>query len=177
MFGQRVHLYIIRLDLDVQKEAPRTIRNAAPSIARNSLDRAVAGVLLSLLVASHANGEERPAPHHASVTAALSAAHRFSPYPYPSETRDRRSWALLRPRRIPKTLRERPEMASEHDGGCGGTSCQVSLPSHRPARYSAQSFIRRRLRSTRAHAKGLARPIPAAQVAGVTRREYRGISI
>jgi len=60
-------------------------RNTAPGIARNRLDRAVTGNLLGLLAAIPANGEERPAPHHASVKAALSAAARVPPTRTPRE--------------------------------------------------------------------------------------------
>jgi len=81
-------------------------RNTAPGIARNRLDRAVTGNLLGLLAAIPANGEERPAPHHASVMVALSAANRFPPYPpYPSVTRDRRSQAILQPVGNPNCFR------------------------------------------------------------------------
>ena len=45
----------------------------------------------------------RPTTRHSSDTVALPAAHRF-PYPYPSETQDRRSWAILRPVDSPKGM-------------------------------------------------------------------------
>ena len=51
--------------------------------------------------------------------AALSADRSFSPYPYPSGTRDRRSWPILRPVGYPKRLR---------DGDGGGPAVAVVRP-------------------------------------------------
>jgi len=68
---------------DIRENVPPGIgRN---SLDRNSLDRAVAANLVGLLAARPANGEERPAPHHASVKAALSAAARVPPTRTPRE--------------------------------------------------------------------------------------------
>ena len=62
------------------------------------------------------------ATRHFLASAALPAAHRFPPCPYPSQTRDRRSWANLRPRGIPETSPESPKTAFEPVGGRYGTS-------------------------------------------------------
>ena len=81
--------------------------------ARNSLGRAVAGNLPGLLAASHTNGRERPAADYASGDGGALCRAPISPYPYPSETGDRRFWAILWPVDAPKCLRGCPETASE----------------------------------------------------------------
>ncbi|MYC91246.1 MAG: hypothetical protein F4X15_07205 [Gemmatimonadetes bacterium] len=70
------------------KPATRGTReNVPPGIARNSLDRAVAGKLLGLLVASLMDGEGDGQPVVSLCDArARCRAARIRPYPYPSET-------------------------------------------------------------------------------------------
>ena len=41
----------------------------------------------------------------ATATLPASASDQCGPYPYPSETRDRRSWAIPRPAEYPKSTR------------------------------------------------------------------------
>ena len=72
----------------------------------------------------------------------------ISPYPYPTETGDRRSEAILRPVGYPKCPGVPGNGLWAAVTGCG-TSNQAPAPALWPARYSAQSLMSRRRRSNR----------------------------
>ena len=70
------------------------------------------------------------ATRHFLATAALAAAQRFPPYPYPSETRDRRSQAIPRPVGYPKCLRKprKPPLWPWADAAARHVRCRCLLP-------------------------------------------------
>ena len=74
-----------------------------PRAARDDGGGAIAGKLLGLLAAGLTDGAGDPA-----LSARVAA---FRPYPYPSETRDRRSEAILRPVASPKWMWNAPKRA------------------------------------------------------------------
>ncbi len=80
--------------------ALRTPPNSAPGIARNSVDRAIAGKLLDLLAASLTDGE--------GVPGALCRAARFPPPSGPVIVALRRSYGPYLPRNAPGECAERP---------------------------------------------------------------------
>ena len=108
---------------------------------------------------------------HSLATAALSRAARFPPYPYPSETGDRRSQAILRPVDPPKSHQKARQTAPEPDRGGQG---QVSVPALRPARYASQSFMSRRRsnRSVRRYAASTLFRTACASAASMTSRGW-----
>ena len=127
-------------------------RLSASSVGRappeTAVTETVAGRLSDLLVASLTDGEERSAARHSSVTAALPAARSISPYPYPSGTGDRRSWAILRPVQYPKSPRNPQKRPRSPVTGCR-TSNQAPVPALVAASEASQLAISRRLRSKR----------------------------
>ena len=102
---------------------------ASQSTVRSSVHRAVAGKLSGLSVASlqrtaRATGD----PVTSLAIAALSADRRFSPYPYPSGTRDRRSEAILAPVDYPKCLRAGPKRPLSRSRGQIRSRCLLTGP-------------------------------------------------
>ena len=101
-------------DLNSRKPA---LGGAAETASRatvwNSVHRAFAGKLSGLSAASLKDARATGDPVISPGDSALSAERWFSPYLYPSGTRDRRSWALLQPVGYPKPLQKPPKRASE----------------------------------------------------------------
>ena len=63
--------------------------NTSPDTARNSVHRAVAGLLLGLLAANLTDGDGHGNAPLLGDDSTLSRAARLPPYPYPSGTRVR----------------------------------------------------------------------------------------
>ena len=83
------------------KPAPADARETLHNAARDGDGRAFAGKLLGLAAAS-LSGYRAKVSVRLGDGGALCRAARFPPYPYPSETGDRRSWAIPRPVGSPK---------------------------------------------------------------------------
>ena len=90
--------------LRVAQASPADASETLPRAAPNGGHRAVAGKLPGVSVASLSGDEDDGRPVTPWRWPAPSAAPRFPPCPYPSETGDRRFWAILRPVRSPKRL-------------------------------------------------------------------------
>ena len=116
----------------VQPALGGAAETASQSTVRSSVHRAVAGKLLRLLVEGLTDGEGDGRPRHLPAASGALCRPPFSPYPYPSGTRDRRLEAIPAPVDYPKCLQPAPKRPLSRSRGQIRSRCLLAGPRDRP---------------------------------------------